>query len=339
MSGTVALLGAEIALRSFGYYGVREAKVGVVIPAPHDKILDFRGQPNAEWVQNGVPARTNDHGWRDYDYSYAKRPGTFRIIALGDSVLNGHGVRTQEVFAKHLERRLNGGKQRGNFEVVMLAIGALNTVQEAHLLQVEGLKYEPDFILLTYILNDADYGHSLRRAKEHKVSTWQRFRQLLKHSSVIYYSYRGLEELGWKLGIQLVGGAELGKRQIASDYYTKIHNDQERWDKVASSLAKISALSQKQKIPYCLVIFPVFYQLERYPWAAVHQKVTTAAQSLDFEVLDLLETYKTVDEKSVRLGWGDFIHPNAVGQAMAGDAIYDFLIEKGLVPNALLVAD
>jgi hypothetical protein len=40
-----------------------------------------------------------------------------------------------------------------------------------------------------------------------------------------------------------------------------------------------------------------------------------------------------MDEKDIRLGWGDYIHPNRLGHQVAGDAICDFLEERGFIPS------
>ena len=58
---------------------------------------------NAEYFDGTyqIMRKHNSHGWRDYEYDHEKEDGVFRIVVLGDSVLNGHGVWLHEVFAKH----------------------------------------------------------------------------------------------------------------------------------------------------------------------------------------------------------------------------------------------
>ena len=60
--------------------------------------------------------RINDDGFRDRDYPRERRPGTFRILVLGDSVAYGTGVQLQETLAKQMEARFRDLVGEGVFE-------------------------------------------------------------------------------------------------------------------------------------------------------------------------------------------------------------------------------
>ena len=330
----ITLVACEIGFRALGYYGQRGANLAKIYHVPEDQILDYRMIKNAEWVHNGIDYRTNNHGWRDYDYTYEKPDGVFRIVALGDSVLNGHGVAVEDVYAKHLERMANSDDSGVKVEVIMLAIGALSTEQEAHLLEVEGLKYGPDLITVGYVLNDPGEGPSFskmeKRSKE--ISFFQKVRQNLKNLSVVYYTYRAIDNLGWKLGVQVLGGAKQGAARIGSDYYERIHGDAELWQTVVEGMKKIRRLSDQVGAKVVVAIFPIIYDLENYRWSALHEQVRDLAEDQGFAVIDLLDVYRQEGERSLRLGWGDYTHPNPRGHAIAGAALHEFLCEGGFMP-------
>ena len=78
----------------------------------------------------------------------------FRIIVLGDSVLEPARVAERDGTARLLERELNDRLDRGPYEVVNLAEGGWNTRQEEQVLQRDGLPLAPDLVLVGVTPND-----------------------------------------------------------------------------------------------------------------------------------------------------------------------------------------
>jgi hypothetical protein len=109
----VALLVAEVVIRRFAPVSFRKPPSAYqgdewrTLLHRRSKIrgLDYELQPNATGQRDGIPIRTN--GWSMRDREPAKRtPGFRRVIAVGDSVTFGFGVRQQKTYAKVLERLL-----------------------------------------------------------------------------------------------------------------------------------------------------------------------------------------------------------------------------------------
>lgn len=66
-----------------------------------------------------MPVAINSDGLRGREINTPKPPHTFRILAVGDSVTFGYGVREEDTYVKVLERRLNEGESGGReFEVL-----------------------------------------------------------------------------------------------------------------------------------------------------------------------------------------------------------------------------
>jgi hypothetical protein len=329
---------AEIALRAMGIYGAQIDDLGAAIEVDDD-VVPFRGRPNAEYMDSryGIPVTRNSKGWRDYEYAYEKAPGVFRIVVLGDSVLNAHGIHQEDVYAKVLETKLNQSGE-GDFEVIMLSLGALNTTHEAHLLDVEGVKYDPDLVLVGYVLNDPE-GGPVKTRKSGRVSGTQKVRLLLKQSSLIMHTWMLVKRSAWQVADWNLGFHSKGAERLASDYYAEIHNDKEKWQGVVEGFRKISGIVRERNIPGVVVIFPVLHRLDDYPWAEVHSKVTSAAEGEGLIVFDLLPVLKETPEKEVRLGPGDYIHPNSLGHKLTGEAVYDFLQKEGLLLSLVAFAN
>ena len=98
---------------------------------------------------------TNSQGFRSYeDFHLEKPPGIFRVISLGDSTTEGFEVRQNYTYAAVLERylRKNGIKA----EVFNTGISGFSTAEELIYLENEGIKYNPDAVVLGFFANDFD---------------------------------------------------------------------------------------------------------------------------------------------------------------------------------------
>ena len=330
VSCVLALLAGELTLRLLGFHGASGATLGRVVPVDDD-VLDYRLQPGITWVnQYGIERRTNSKGWVDEEHDYAKEPGVYRVVMLGDSVLEGYGVRPADTFGEQLERRLNEAKSR-RFEAIRLAMGALNTEQEAHLLEVEGMKYDPDLVVVGFVLNDSGGGFSVKQelASQKKPTLRRRVKEAIKSSAIFLQSYRAIERLAWRMQFKF-GVTDSQDKIIRDNYYDRVYSQAKNWRRVQGGFEKIASLCGPRGIPVVVVIFPVFHELQEYRWRAIHERVRNAAADQGFLVLDLLPVYQPEGAKDVRIGWGDYIHPNERGHQLAGDALYDFLAERVL---------
>ncbi len=111
--------------------------------------------PNYDGWFAGVPVHTNALGFRDSrEYDLEKRPGTFRILVLGDSVTFGHGSVAEHAYPLLLEQRLKAWKPAVDWQVWNLGVPGYNTSQElAYLLEV-GPTFHPDLVVVGFYGND-----------------------------------------------------------------------------------------------------------------------------------------------------------------------------------------
>jgi len=122
-----------------------------------DPVLGWKQIPNARgWISSPGEYRTwveiNSKGLRDKEYDYRSRYGVFRILVLGDSFAQAVQVPLEEAFHSILEQRLNSSKKPFNFEVINAGVGGYNTELELLLLKEEGFRYQPNIVLLTFLL-------------------------------------------------------------------------------------------------------------------------------------------------------------------------------------------
>lgn len=96
---------------------------------------------------------TNNRGFRNTkNFEYRKPVGTIRVISLGDSHTQGYEVRQDATFSAVLERYLTG---RGlEAEVINAGVSGFSTAEELAFLENEGVRYEPDIVVLGFYAND-----------------------------------------------------------------------------------------------------------------------------------------------------------------------------------------
>jgi hypothetical protein len=101
----------------------------------------------------GVPVHINRLELRDArEYDLAKKPNTFRILVLGDSVTFGHG--SVHAYPELLEARLKSWRPEIDWQVWNAGVPGYNTSQElAHLIEVGGA-YQPDLVIVGFFEND-----------------------------------------------------------------------------------------------------------------------------------------------------------------------------------------
>jgi hypothetical protein len=118
-----------------------------------------RLRPNYQFWHTEADGRwrfvTNSQGLRsDEDFRLEKAPGVFRVIALGDSTTEGFEVRQNYTYPAVLERYLK--KNGMNAEVFNTGVSGFGTAEEAIYLENEGIKYQPDAVVLGFFGNDFD---------------------------------------------------------------------------------------------------------------------------------------------------------------------------------------
>jgi hypothetical protein len=124
----------------------------------YDPLLGWRKIPNfhGTHVQDEytIIERFNSKGLRGPEYSYKKPDGEFRILILGDSFAEGYTVEFEELCSELLKKKLNTELDK-RIEVINAGTGGYGTDQELLFFRTEGVKYEPDLVIVLYCENDA----------------------------------------------------------------------------------------------------------------------------------------------------------------------------------------
>ena len=94
----------------------------------------------------------NADGLRDRTHSIEQPPGRYRLVALGDSVTLGAGIKPEEAYPQQLERRLQSDGRL--VDVMNVGLWGWSTRQERLAYERIARPYRPDHVLLGVCLND-----------------------------------------------------------------------------------------------------------------------------------------------------------------------------------------
>jgi len=95
-----------------------------------------------------VSIRINSLGLRDREMAYGRTEGRGRILVVGDSFAWGFGVEADQIFTERMETRLS------DVDVLNAGVSGYSTDQELLWLENDGMKYQPDLVLLLLSGND-----------------------------------------------------------------------------------------------------------------------------------------------------------------------------------------
>ncbi len=105
---------------------------------------------------NTIAHESNSVGWRDREHSLEKPSSVFRILGLGDSYLWGQGVKRNDVCLAKLSRILQDTIPDKDVETINAGVSAFNTENQFDQLKNVGLAYNPDLVILHFVLNDVE---------------------------------------------------------------------------------------------------------------------------------------------------------------------------------------
>jgi hypothetical protein len=257
-------------------------------------------------------APTNSRGYRDNERAVAKPPGVKRLLSLGDSFAWGAGIEFDDTYGQRLERHL-GPRRHETWEVVQLALPGMNTVDEASQLYEEGLAYDPDLVVVGYVLNDSEDTEAAeaRRAREWAEEKREKREPRFLERSALF---------------RLVGSrpyATVENRRRIAGYRSMYATSAPGWVAGRKALKLMGSLCTEKGIPLVVVIFPLFANpLDAgYPFTEIHARVSEAASAAGARVVDLRPAYEGLRWDLLVVDGAEDEHPNEIAHRIAADVI------------------
>lgn len=244
-----------------------------------------------------VEYKINRYGLRDVNIPYEKTKSIKRILVLGDSFTFGIGVSLDQTFPKQLEKMLNERYQDNEFQVINSGVGGYSPVHEFLYLKTEGIKYQPDIVIIGLHMNDfieerASLKHAKRDEKGEIVAIQisqkhlfpEAVEDFLKKNSFTYNVFLQNEERLLKLKGKII--ARLTFQQVPE--YSKEATDFKPGDiekdlfvitreipesdfnklfsPVAERLNQMSQFLNQRKIPMVIIVIPSAHQISSTQW-------------------------------------------------------------------------
>ncbi len=332
----------ELVLRPFAQLDQKTTSIYV-----KDQDLGWRLRPNTTQVWDHKSAKINSKGIRGPELDYDKPAGATRVLFLGDSVTFGEGLKTfEEAFPFLIGQKLMAQLKKP-VEAINTGVGGYSPWQEAIYLEKEGIKYHPDLVVVTFVLNDVTEKFSLTRfggtgegwQLSHNYSSFSEW--LADHSGVAYFA----RQIGARIrfGPDVQQGAQhkeaLDVRSLVD--FPERDDVKKAWKLTLQELDRIIDFCRGQDIPLLLVISPWRFQLlegDVTEW--LPQKIVGEhAQSRGVPVIDLLPRLvaemKQRAEKPVDcLQKGDFCHFSAFGCQLVAEQVSEYIVAKNLLDRS-----
>jgi lysophospholipase L1-like esterase len=267
----------------------------------------------------------NRRGYRDLERTLAKPRGVHRVLCLGDSFTWGVGVLFDDAWPQRLERTLS--RRRGErWEAVNLAEPGLNAVQEVQKLDGEGFAYEPDVVVIGYVLNDAEDENA---AEARRAEDWVEERQRGPSALESWLDHSALFRL-----VRTRLRATRENRERIRNYLSMYADDSPGWIAAQQALRTAGGLCRARGVPLVVAIFPLFANPldDRYPFDELHAKVAQAAAEGGALVVDLLPRYRGLRWDLLVVDGPRDEHPNEIAHRIAAQALVRAIGE--VVPQA-----
>ena len=287
-------------------------------------------KPGSHYEWQSIPVDINSHGLRGPETSYEKPPATFRILNLGDSVVMGWGIREENTYGRRLESLLNGGNHSDlNFEVINAGVPGWNLENALAYLQAEGLKYEPDLILLGITINNDIKGKSALLADDQPAPIkWLR-------SNTYFWPFLTVQFRWFEARRQGRTRIDVIDPPTDPDKYFPLDPKSEQWTEFWNQVSAIDRLAGEKNIPVVLVIFPLEFQVIDESYSTLPQELLIAkATEADIPAVDPLPAFRQACLEKPgsacyledRYLFADvWMHPSAEGHKLIAEQLETFL--------------
>jgi len=240
------------------------------------------------------------------------------ILALGDSFTLGQGVRYQDTYVRQLEKLLaKDGKP----------VGITNTGDGGFGLEEVCTTYERcsseqhyPLVLYGFVLND--FGMPAMD----KIVGWD----------YITLNNGGYRYNPWRRRCASINFICCCIERIRLDQITKKSYFEAFQGRTAGcKFALLWALNKKIRADgaeLVIVLFPLLYEFDDYPFKDIHQKIVAFCRSEHIPVLDLLPAFSKRRAEDLWVHPTDH-HPNEIAHRIAAREIYYFLKSQGLLED------
>ncbi len=220
----------ELVLRPFAdlepkLEGVRKTSIFI-----EDRDLGWRLRPNADDLWSGARIRVNAKGLRGPAIPYERTPGSARVLYLGDSVPFGYQLARHDQSYPFVVESILERAAGIDVETVNAGVGGYSPWQYQLYLAREGIRYSPDLVIVSFILNDVTEKFDLIRFGGSSTgfqlarSTQSRLSGLLSRTAIGFFGRKLVAR------VRFGSDAELGAKNLEELRATTLATEPDRED-------------------------------------------------------------------------------------------------------------
>lgn len=254
----------------------------------------------------------NALGYRDTEHQKAKPQGVRRIVFIGDSFTHGVGIQFDDTYGKRVERTL-ALKHAGTWESIVLAVPGIGTEEETAIVENEALDFQPDILVLGYVLNDAEETDA---AERRRAIAWTQAQEAKRHPA----PWRRSALLS--LVADRLDAARQNRLRI-ENHRALYREDAPGFRKARNGIERIARRCRDRGVRFIGVIFPLFANPldAAYPFEEIHRKVAGIFRAAGAGVVDLLPYYRDMDWRLLVVEGERDEHPNELAHRIAAQAL------------------
>ncbi len=286
----------------------------------------------------------NSHGLRCPDFPLKKPGGEKRILTIGDSVTMGHGVAEGEAYPQLLQKYLDERLPDVSLRVINGGVNAYSTREELMFLRKKGMTYEPDVVIVGFVLNDVwqlasryylnRFGKRITQSSRSNIR-WIDILEPIHRSHLVRFVSPYIRTI--ILRIKSGKGAEARREQEYSHYKDLLYSEkeviEEGWMVGVEELGKMATLLHDNGVEMVLVVFPVRLQLEEIPTPDRPQRrLKEFCENHGVLCVDLLPLFLANKDAGLFI---DHVHLTPEGYTLAASEIGRCLIESGSLLSQL----
>jgi lysophospholipase L1-like esterase len=249
----------------------------------------------------GVDVAISSQGLRDREFPLSPPPGRKRILMLGDSLTFGWGVPGDKTYAKRLEDMLRAAGH--DAEVLNTGVGNYNTDMEVAWFFERGVKFNPQYVVLNYFINDAEPTPRYRTSL------------LAERSRAYVYFASRLDAAARQAGV--------GSRTDWQSYYAGLYSDAEGLRRVGAAIERLARYCRSQGIHLLVANYPELREPRDYPFLYVNAALERLAAEARLPYLDLLPAVRDMRPESLWVTRPD-PHPSVAAHEAFARELYRY---------------
>ena len=275
-------------------------------------------------------AHVNALGLRGPELSERKPAGTYRILALGDSVTFGFYVDDPDTYPAQLAGLLGEALPDGRkIEVVNAGCGHFSVGDERAYLSERLLRLDPDVVLLQFCSNDLSERELLREP-----SLYQKL-ACGEEAKSDWLRQTALGEFQLQLAIRY----KEWRRRRKGDWPPKGFNGERLetnpavWERYTQELLALRELLAEREVPLLVLGFADLIEVEPdAPPSELERGLTQRCAELKLPFRGAWGRYRQVEDVKQLYHWPYDAHPNALGNRLLAETARDLLRDAQLVP-------